>query len=161
MLHATNIVKRVIHNQGINMIHHYTTQKMGRLLQDQKGAFSAKVVGLDEANLNVLAAPEQRSDLAVDLTRMMPTFKPKQQRFVELLCGAYCSDFTKWLTEQGYKIETNEELLDRLKIKQYMELALRYLDVPIDVGMRFIERLRKVLSPYSVQIQANRAGAFA
>lgn len=150
-LHAVNVVKRVVHNQGINMIHHYTTQKMGRLTQDSAGAFHSKVVSLDEAQLNLLAAPETSSDLRIEVHRLIERYQGKRRKFVELLCGAYCPEFTAWLIKLGYKLETNEELMDRVKSDDYMKLALRWLEVSVEAGKKFLEKLRVQFSAYNVQ----------
>lgn len=150
-LHAVNVVKRVVHNQGINMIHHYTTQKMGRLTQDGAGAFHSKVISLDEAQLNLLVAPETSSDLRIEVHRLIERYQGKRRKFVELLCGAYCPEFTKWLIELGYKLETNEELMDRVKSDDYVKLALRWLEVSVEAGKKFLEKLRMQFSAYNLQ----------
>lgn len=151
-LHAQNVVKRVIHNQGINMIHHYTTQKIGRLLRDANGAFSARVVALDSLSMRGVAAPDSCSDLSIDINRKMSNLLPKQQSLLSLLCGAYSTEFTDWLVSVGgYKIETNEELLDRLQPARYIELALRWLNVKPATGRRFMESLRDTFMHYRIQ----------
>ncbi len=151
-LHAKNVVKRVIHNQGINMIHHFTTQKVGRLLRDATGTFSARVIALDGAQLANAVAPNTTSDLALDLARSMRGFKPKQRSFVELLCGAYSKEFTDWLVSVGgYSVDTNEELLDRLKPKRYIDLALRWLGIDAEAGARFLQHLQTLFTPYRIQ----------
>lgn len=148
-LHATNVVKRVIHNQGINMIHHYTTQKAGRLTKDGAGAFHSKVISLDEAQLNVISAPESNSDLRIELSRVLDKYQGKRRKFIELLCGAYCPTFTTWLVKDaGYKIETNEELLDRLQSKDYIKLALQHLGISLTSGKTFLETLKTQFAIY-------------
>ena len=149
-LHATNVVKRVIHNQGINMIHHYTTQKVGRLQVDGAGAFHSKVISLDEAQLNTIAAPETSNDLKIELNRALTKYSGKRRRLIELICGAYCPEFTAFLTNTGYKVETNEELLDRLAGKDYIALALKHLNVSIKAGQKFLRELREQFGPYSL-----------
>lgn len=149
-LHATNVVKRVIHNQGINMIHHYTTQKVGRLQVDGAGAFHSKVISLDEAQLNTIVAPETSNDLKIELGRALTKYSGKRRRFIELICGAYCPEFTTFLAETGYKLDTNEELLDKLPSKDYMALALQHLNVSIKSGQAFLKELRAQFAPYSV-----------
>lgn len=149
-LHATNVVKRVIHNQGINMIHHYTSQKIGRLQVDGAGAFHSKVLSLNDAQLNVIVGSEGNNDMRIELSRLLSKYTGKRKRFIELLCGDYSKAFTNFLIQAGYKVETNEELLDKLKTNDYVKLALRYLNVNIKAGHKFLQELREHFTPYSI-----------
>lgn len=148
-LHAVNVVKRVIHNQGINMIHHYTTEKMGRLVKDDKGLFTARVVGLDEAQLNFIPAPPDITDVGLDLRRMQSQYTGKKRTFLELLCGDYNEAFTEHLRNTAYpSLDTNEDLLDKLPTHSYMELILGFLKVSMAQGQQFLVDLRVRLSDY-------------
>lgn len=148
-LHAVNVVKRVIHNQGINMIHHYTTEKMGRLVRDDKGLFTARVVGLDEAQLNFIAAPPDVSDIGLDLRRMRGQYTGKKRTFLELLCGTYDEAFTAFLRDTTHPtLDTNEELLEKLPTNTYMELILAFLKVSVAQGQQFLVDLRFRLNDY-------------
>lgn len=152
-LHATNVVKRVIHNQGINMIHHYTTKKMGRLIVDGTGAWHSRVISLDDAQLNTVAAPEA-SDLHMDFSLVLHRYTGKRRQFLELLSGAYCERFTSWLCEKGHVVETNEILLDRMDIRKYVRLALEHLNVEWLKGVQFLQELRKTFEPYRTGVMA-------
>lgn len=154
-LHATNVVKRVMHNQGINMIKHYTTQKNGRLQVDGNGAFQARVISID--NVSKTRAGDdstEANDLKLDANRLLSSYSGKRRRFLELLCGNYCPQFTDWLLDAGYKIETNEELADRLKQKDYSKLALNFLGVEPDAGERFLKKLSVIMKPYSNNLES-------
>jgi hypothetical protein len=150
-LHAINIVKRVMHNQGINMIHHYTSQKIGRLLKDEKGAFSARVVGLDDIQMNYLEYDTGNVDLRADVGRVFSRYTGRKLRFLELLAGAYCDEFTNWLATNGHKVSTNESLHEKLKKDSYIKLCLDFLNVSVEKGMRFVEQLREQFAPYKQQ----------
>lgn len=148
-LHAVNVVKRVMHNQGINMIHHYTSQKIGRLQSDSSGAWHIRVVSIDELQFASVAAPEQ-SDLAVDLSLALYRYTGKRRTFIELLCGAYSERFTAWLGAAGRRVETNEILYERLNTEEYVKLVLRYLNVSFEQGVKFMSELRLRFAAYSL-----------
>lgn len=139
-LHATNVVKRVMHNQGINLIYHYTTQKAGRLTKDGSGSFHSRVIALQDGYMKfeIDHDPELRMDFGLAIHR----YEGKRRQFLELLSGVYSAEFTAFLVSNGHKVESNEDLLGRSDVDKYIRLALEYLEVSVESGQKFLCSLR-------------------
>lgn len=150
-LHALNIVKRTIHNTGINMIHHYTSQKTGRIVKNMDGSFEAKIVSFESIRETLeLQAVEHDDDLRVDFTRLIEEAKekPKKVKFIELLAGNYCPKFTAWLREHGHRVDTNEALQEKVDTKTYVQKCLEFIGIKPKTVWTFLAKLKEQFTPY-------------
>lgn len=152
-LHAQNVVKRTIHNNGINMIYKATTMKAGRLIRDPSGTFQSRVISLDAAQLHTQAAPETRTDVQLDFDRLCNKYTGKRLKFLELLSGAYCEWFSHWIKTQGQRLD-NDETFDKISPVAYTRLVADYLGVSAKSVATFLTELRTTLQPYKLNPQA-------
>jgi hypothetical protein len=147
-LHAQNVVKRTIHNNGINMIYKATTMKAGRLVRDASGTFQSRVIALDEAQLSSQAAPETRTDYQLDFQRLLERYSGKRLKFIELMSGHYCEWFSHWLIDKGHKLD-NDEVFDKVQTGVYAKLVADYLGVNLKTVAKFIDEIKSALMHYT------------
>lgn len=146
-LHAANLMQRTMANQLVNLIKRFTTVKRARIIKDEDGEYTSLTVTLDEAKLNTKAAAEV-SDLTLEVRKLVNSLKGKRKTLIELLCGAYSKPFTAWLQERRFRIETNEELLDKLPTSEYISLISEYLHLAKAKAFAFIESIKERLKIY-------------
>ncbi|QJT71076.1 hypothetical protein GR11A_00038 [Vibrio phage vB_VcorM_GR11A] len=164
-LHALNIAKRTIHNQGINMIHHFTSQGRCSLVREDDGTFSSLKVSLDvfdessgptECSVAVsldgstVSAGDATSDLSMTYKRLIKAHKGSKKKFIKLLAGHYSPSFSRWLTKNSTYIEQNDELFDRLQrrgsLSRYINLVSDYLGMSRSDSTRFLTELKEGLA---------------
>lgn len=159
-LHAVNIIKRTLHNHGINIITSYTHQKRARVLKGADSTFYSNTVSydaiqsvVDATNSEFIEGP-RNDDLKMDVENLCKKLPHKKRYCVRLLSGYECPLFTDWLRSLG-KIRnnagSNAELQERLPALDYMRLIFEYLKVPFEKGMAFIRRLKDLFDPYRYQ----------
>lgn len=152
--HATNFTKRVIHNHGINLINRYTHKKRARVLQNTDKTFYSNTVSFDAVQ-NILEAQEnmrveEDRDLEIDVRNVYEHAPGKFKKLLILLQGASDMDFTRWLRRHG-KVkdgESNDDLQERSDPWDYIRLALEFLKINVDRGLRYICELRRIFMPY-------------
>lgn len=164
-MHATNVAKRAMHNHGINLIMHYTSKGRGILFANGDGTFSSKRVSYDalaathfsqQSNDSEptyegleLVTHDTQLDTRVAVRSMLEKTPGKKRRFLLYLMGEYCEAFTSWLQEHQITSSPNDEYYDRLaqagNTQRYIDLALAFLGVRSDVGLRYVTRLRSQL----------------
>lgn len=171
-LHAQNIMKREIHNSGVNAILHYTTQSRGTLIRAKDGTFSSlKVsydtlvqerymyavndVGADSSGMASMQFGEE-SDNSRDVlndtiaaTQLLARYKGKKQKLLYLMTGEVHAKFTHYLRRRSIlrNDKDNEDLYHSLfkrndGIQAYIEHAMAYLKMDPAVGNRFLKKLR-------------------
>lgn len=155
-LHAVNIIKRTLHNHGINIITSYTHQKRARVLRGADETFYSNTVSYDAIQSVVTAASNEliedpkNNDLKIDVEKLCERLPHKKRYCVRLLSGYECPLFTDWLRSIGKvrALASNTDLQERIPAVEYMKLIFEYLKVPFEKGMAFINRLKELLNPY-------------
>ena len=155
-LHAVNIAKRVMHNQGMNLIKHYTTPKKTRYIVGSDGLHQARVVSMETKDaIDALETYElqelsEAQTLHFDVHLVIRSPSTKMGSLLTLLTGAYDAEFTDWLNHCGYKLDTNEELysMGAAPMKRYIELVFAYLSIPKDLGLSYLDAIRRRMHAY-------------
>jgi len=151
-LHA--LVKRSIHNAGINLIHYHSNSGRCRYLQDSKGAYSARVISLDAlraASLNygeALGSKEndgqegrRKVEIGMDISHLRGALSSRKSRFAfDLLRGRKHVGFSDWLLHSGYEMD-NRSLASVLPFPDYLQLVSSYIKVEPAVVMRTFRKL--------------------
>lgn len=160
MEHLINIMKRTIHNTGINYIEKHTSAKRGRLSRDSEGAFTAKVVPLHsvavekelstiENGTQIDGSREDTFSLRITVEKLLSKFSDKRQQFLQLIMGHYSEDFSRFLRETGASTLDNDLLWDRAQdLDEYIQHTLDFLGVSYSTGDKFVSHLRKVLADF-------------
>lgn len=163
-LHLVNIAKRAIHNFGINLIHHHTTQ--GRAVWDyneegqatnlvkssydmmfDSAAYEDSVVSSINGSEEPYADEQDKLDNSISVSKVLDQHKGKRRKFLELLTGTYDPKFSGFLHKQGLK--DNDELFDSLskrdKLDHYIDHASRFLGVSTYKTHVFLNEVRSQL----------------
>lgn len=178
-LHAQNIMKREIHNSGVNAILHYTTQSRGTLVREKDGTFtSLKVsydslvkerylyavndVGADSSGMSSMQFGEESDptrDVVSDTiaaTQLLAAHKGKKQKLLYLMTGEVNARFTRYLRKNKLvRVDKdNEDFFHVLSKKDggmdtYIEHAMDFLNIEHRKGQRFLKRLRTNLGGIS------------
>lgn len=171
-LHAINVMKSAIHNQGQNLIDKFTTAKRNSLVQGSDGTFSTLkvalhdvvsgnsykgdvrsyldgvgnlVVGVGSANPEELSTIESKA-CANSLISKAPF---RYKRLMNLMTGKYDEGFTRYLQSQKVICEesTNEDLMDGCvksgKFLKYKNPAFDFLGIPRDEAKNYLDSLNK------------------
>lgn len=167
-LHAFNVAKRTIHNQGINLIHHFTTARNLQMEKQSDGTFISLKISLDvmfdgNSGLNKItqfttldgsSCGEQEVDnedaMSYTLERMIKNAQPQRRRFLKLVSGQHNKRFSRWLTE-AHNIQTeNDEAFDgmlrRGTIDRYISLAGEFVGWTPDETKKELQNIRKELA---------------
>lgn len=160
MDHLKNIMKRTVHNSGINYIEKHTSEKRGRISRDANGVFAAKVLPLHSAAVEqelgtiengtlIDGSREDTFSLRITVEKLLSKFSDKRQQFLHLLMGSYHEEFSAYLRELGATSVDNDLYWDReADLTNYIQHALNFLDVSIATGDKFVNHLRKVLADF-------------
>lgn len=160
MEHLINIMKRTIHNTGINYIEKHTSAKRGRLSRDAAGVFTAKVVPLHsvavEKELSTIengtlidGSREDTFSLRMTVEKLLAKFSDKRQQFLQLMMGHYSEEFSRYLREAGLSTLDNDLLWERAQdLEEYIQHTLDFLGVSYSTGDKFVSHLRKVLADF-------------
>lgn len=139
-LHAVNIVKASIHNQGMDIINECTRKKSQRLIKNNDGTFEA--VNIDYQCLTKLEAPipyELRlKDERDSLSALQNKMNKKGALFISLARGEYNEDFSEYLGLD------NSELAEK-NYNSYLSKIRKYLNVDKAEADNWFSRLRKHL----------------
>ena len=174
-LHAQNIIKQAIHNSGINIIMHYTTQSRGTLVKNADGTFSSLKVSYDgllkerkiyEANptntdgggyATIGFGDEGDGDRdvvgdSIAAHQILDAYSGRRRRLLVLMCGELDVKFTRYLRRERVirSDKDNEDLYHNLSSKDdgletYIGHAMTYLKIPPKKGRRFLSGLRTSL----------------
>ncbi|QJT70901.1 hypothetical protein GR7B_00103 [Vibrio phage vB_VcorM_GR7B] len=165
-LHALNIAKRTIHNQGINLIFQYTSQRNSVLVKGDDGTFTSLKVSLDvfdestgpsDCSLvtsidgSLTTTGDTESDLCVTYHKLLKKYRGREKKFIKLLSGTYSGSFTRWLSRNTrYTEEQNDDLFVRLQrrgaMTRYIKLVSEFLDFSNKESAVFLTELREVLA---------------
>lgn len=139
-LHALNVMKRTAHNHGINLIKHYTREKNSVLVSTESSTTS-RMVSLDE--IVDVAAPARDDDLRIDIANALKRYKGKKRLFIWLMAGRFSTRFSLWLGK------ANDELFERIAIKNYLKKVVKWLDISMDAAQRFLHKLSIDFAAYA------------
>lgn len=144
-LHAMNTLKRIMHNCGINLIKHYTRQRVSGTIH-ANGSNQARLVDMHICQLQI--EPAENQDKVLDVRSVMHKYKGRKRIVLEALCGKYNEQFSAWLLTQGKR--PNDELFDRVKLDTYVRLLARWLHVKYAAIVKFIDRVKASLLPWAI-----------
>lgn len=173
-LHAQNIAKTAIHNEGVNAIHYYTTMGRGTLVRENDGTFSSKKVSYDTLigdgrvqNVGVGSSStsgfsgnslgevlEERDVLNDQITgqQLLKKYDGKKGQLLRLMCGEPDAGFTHYLRSRKLikRAADNEDFyVEKAKetagMDAYIHEAITYLNCNEVKALRFIGRLRQQL----------------
>lgn len=173
-LHALNIMKRTIHNHGMNIINQYTTSSRQTLRLAADGStFESMKLPLHALPNGVLGNKQATQDMfmssmdgtsdwssfrdvntkvenAMDCSLILNKFKGKKQRFLTLLTGELDEKFSVFIREEhGIKISNDNWMnrcLSRGNVEPYIQASAEYVGVKPEQGIRFVKRLRRELN---------------
>lgn len=162
--HLINIMKRTIHNSGINYIDKFTTEKRNRIGKDETGSFIARTMPLHSTSvLAELATVENgtlidgtREDtlsLRIAVEKLLTKFTDKRQNFLKLLMGHYCENFTQYLKDAGATTLDNDVYWERLSVlEDYVQHVLSFLGIRQSAGDKFVKHLQSVLCDFKEHV---------
>lgn len=173
--HMENVMKRAVHNTGINTIYHYTTQSRSTMFRKEDGTFESLKVSYDslvkerriyesgaagtDAGGMATMSFEENGDSERDVvgdsiaaSQLLTAYKGKKRRLLVLMCGELDVKFTRYLRVNKVvrPDKDNEDLFHAALRKDdgldnYINHALDYLKMDAAKGQRFIKRLRSKL----------------
>jgi hypothetical protein len=165
--HVINYIKRAIHNSGINLISANTSQKAGRLINndetgEKRDAFTLLVVSENQMRISAESDPVSYEELAghnpierVEIEHSVEQLVSgvkegsKKHKFLTILMGSDDEEFTKWLrcNKHCSNRETNSDLQVRMNPNTFNILLGRFLRVDQRKVDRFITSLKTKLDP--------------
>lgn len=158
--HLTNIMKRSVHNYGINYIKTHCREKRGRIGKDANGDFVAKVFPIHSSSIMdelstvenstlIDGTKEDTLSLQITVEKLLSKFSDKRQYFLKLLMGQYDLSFTQYLNSTSITTKDNDVYWERSHdLRDYIRHALDFLGVRETSGDKFIEHLRSVLEDF-------------
>lgn len=154
LLHAVNVVKRAITNNGINMLYYYTRDQRSVVRRDGEGNFYSNMIPLTtstESVLETIACPTVSNPLDTVVTieqhvstgQVVNHFKSKKKQAVVIaLMGMNNRKFSNWLMKKAkptHRME-NDDLYDTLarrsSMAQYFNYLSSFTGYPKDKVMR-------------------------
>jgi len=163
--HVVNYIKRAVHNAGVNIIGLNTSQKAGRLVNndptgEKRDSFSLLVVSENQMRITAESDPVSYEELAGhnpierfeiehSVGQLVSSVKTgsKKHRFLTILMGADDMEFTEWLHSNRYATakETNSDLQERIEPSRFNILVGRFLRVDPDKVNNFFAKLKSKL----------------
>ena len=145
-LHAINIAKRSMHNQGMTIIKAATTEKSRRIVNTQ-GGFEAVVTPITDIQANTLpcnAASQAFVNLDLkDLEQqILGNLSGKKRLFVELLGGRPNLSFDAFLGTRRKRDIHSENAFDKLSRTAHIELIAEFIQVPADRCYRLLDKIK-------------------
>jgi hypothetical protein len=157
-LHLTNIMKRGIHNFGINMIKQNTTQSRQVLHRNDDGTFSGLKMSMSASSGGYVSAigatdiegdcieesSEDDFETSIDSINLLKSTKGLKRDFLILHTGIFNQDFSDYLVEVGINVPNDEwfDICLRNDIKDYTNQCADYLNVTRYKAHTFLNELR-------------------
>lgn len=155
--HGIRLIKRTIHNAGINLIHTYTASKRKRLVSCASGYRNQVLSWEDymqakqdseeegESEGNETSGNMDNLHLRLSVEKIAGSLSPEKLVALQLLMGLYDKEFTAYLHEEGYlsEGETNEDMAIE---DEYINLIFLFLNIGVDKKRAFLRDLRKQLA---------------
>lgn len=139
-LHALNICKTAIHNEGIGMIEYWTRGKRNALIKEN-GTFQAVHVQYEVLS-DVGVEPEHQNELRVNLHSLVAisnTLPPLQQRFLSAAAGLYDPGVSLFIGTD------NTNAVDRWKYPRYLDQVRTYFGFSEQEQVELLSSLRQKL----------------
>ena len=132
-LHAVNIAKRSMHNQGMTIIKAATTEKSRRIV-NTNGGFESVVTTITEVQANTLpcyAATQAFVNLDYKNLeeRILGNLSGKKRLFVELLGGRPNLSFDAFLSTRRKSEVNSENATDKLSRSAHIDLIAEFIQV--------------------------------
>lgn len=157
-LHALNIMKRMVRNFTMNYIETFTRQKVQRI-ENVDGGFRSKMVPIhteaamayfQQDTLVQEAAQKEykKLSLSIEIDRLLSKYTGKKKQLIELCMGRYDKCFSAYLERKGITKRDNDEWLDTVEFKIYLDQVIEYLQVPKQKAYKFMEKIKDILKEY-------------
>jgi len=161
--HMTAIAKTAVKRRGVNLIKEQTTQKRQRLIHNADGSYTATNVTTSTAAGNMVSDPgsvatqgdvtssylvtgldgkvQSAWEQAFSLKQLLVSgqITQKQRRFLSLLLGQPCQEFSDWLGKN------NESVAENLDHHSYLEAVCEFMSVPVPKAQAFLGSLQRFL----------------
>ena len=172
-LHAENIMKRSIHNAGINLIKTHTANTRSAVIKNKDGTFSSLKMSFNLLNndqtgstntefltCNMAGASilsysgncHNSTDDVITVNQLIGKYRGKKQELLELMTGTLCKDFTQYLRDEEIigKDTDNEDYYLRLADREngytkYMRHASSYLDLDFTKAVNLMAEVKQEL----------------
>lgn len=169
-LHTRNCLKLSCRNHANNMINYFTAKKRSRLNKVGDNSFSLTVVSenqlmktmnADDSQMpfDEMFAEDKTTSMILNIAvnQVMQKYAQlidrgsnvevnmKKIHFIKLLMGYPDDSFTKFLSSIGIKFD-NEEYIDRVQPKRYIELVTKFLQLGKQEIASFMHTLRVSLA---------------
>ena len=169
-LHLLNSLRLAITNEINNMCDKFSTQKNARLVDVGKDGNNMNRSMLlvvsenqmptfgDNEETNIYASfgsvnPYSQLDLNLSLDRVLNSKEclknSRKGNLLRILLGVVDPNFTRWLRENRYlgENEDNDDLQERIDPKVFNRLIARYMRVPMDSVVSFLDSVGAQLAP--------------
>lgn len=139
-LHAVNICKTAIHNEGIGLIEYWTRGKRNALIKEN-GTFQAVHVQYEVLS-DVGVEPEHQNELRLNLSSLVAisgTLPALQQRFLSAAAGLYDPGVSLFIGTD------NTNAVDKWKYPRYLNQVRTYFGFSEQEQVELLSSLRKKL----------------
>jgi hypothetical protein len=161
--HRENSVKRAIHNEGMDIINHFTSKKRAGISQTNPGEYITKISSLyTKENKEYL---NRQIDLDWDIDYLQVEQKVAIQHYVgssvarssvvnKLLCDeTHETDFIEYVHNQlDLKEPQSLEQIHATKTKTYLSLIAQYHDIPVLTVKRMAWQVLQILQGYDINV---------
>lgn len=152
--HLTNIITRTAHNDGMNFINRYTTQRRGRIRQNSDGKRDSRIVvpidspeAHDYLNAEHNASDEnEKLTTQITVSNLLKKYNGKQRYFLNLVGGNFDPKFSEWLQRETPYKKDNEQLATTIDFNKYVLLVANFLGVKEKSCLRLIDEVREKLA---------------
>lgn len=166
-LHLLNAMKQTIKNHGTNIIKHGTTLKRGRIVNvgnDSHGQaqFQMHCTSFNQMKAVVDSEGNELTPDAVDESSTIDKFEVKfsiselltrykrggkKHKFLTILLGEDCPEFTLWLQQQGLATVNDDhvDVQNRLPVEEFNQRLSAFLEVEYRHVLNFIATLKTEL----------------
>lgn len=136
--HIINVVKRAIHNHGIDIIYKYTRKKNNRL-ENKDGVFSQRNIDIEDCITLEAPTPFQSRywEEKRTLDQLSLNLSKRGALFLSLARGEFNKDFSEYLGKD------NRDATDNYK--SYMKKVSKFLNLDNNQVNNFYKKLRKHL----------------
>ena len=133
-LHAVNVAKRAMSNQGKTIIKSATTEKRRRLVRTSQGDFEAVVTPISDIQANTMpcesaAASYKRIEFREAADSILNQFSGKKRQFLELLGGAPSPSFDSFLEQKRRRSVDSENAGIKLARNTHIALIAEFIGV--------------------------------
>lgn len=131
------MVKRAIHNHGINLIEYYTTKKRGRIINiEGSGVFESNIHSLDISDDNGSAIIDTLDSgftyesimINTSISNIMKNSKSKERKIMKLLLRCNSKSFISFVNNKlNKKWDSTKQISTNISNDQYLNLIQEYM----------------------------------